>query len=181
MNFFFQESEEEADYVELINVLEEKVGYSLILCLPDTRIVCFIYVFYSVTHSSAIRRSILGTLNVIAAKMSTFGIDLVTLTLALLHHCSPPKKEHLIVGCLLEGSQNIFFLFQKYVGLRDVKRNNNNNNNNNDDDDDAPPPLPPKSPKSPKPKEETLPPPIPARNYQVRSGESASRISLALQ
>ena len=146
------------------------MGYSLILCLPDTRIVCFIYVFYSVTHSSAIRRSILGTLNVIAAKMSTFGIDLVTLTLALLHHCSPPKKEHLIVSCLLEGSQNIFFLFQKYVGLRDVKRNNNNNNNN--DDDDAPPPLPPKSPKSPKPKEETLPPPIPARNYQVRSGET---------
>ena len=167
--------------MELINVLEEKVGYSLILCLPDTRIVSFIYVFYSVTHSSAIRRSILGTLNVMAEKMSTFRIDLVTLTLALLHHCSPPKKERLIVGCLLEGSQNIFFLFQKHVGLRDVKRNNNNNNNNDDDDDDAPPPLPPKSPKSPKPKEETLPPPIPARNYQVRSGEPASRISLALQ
>nr|XP_058963310.1 myosin-IIIb-like [Pocillopora verrucosa] len=54
---------------------------------------------------------------------------------------------------------------KKYVALRDVNRNNNNNNND-DDDDDAPPPLPPKSPKSPKPKEETLPPPIPARNYQ---------------
>ena len=98
--------------MELINVLEEKVGYSLILCLPDTRIVCFIYVFYSVTHSSAIRRSILGTLNVIAAKMSTFGIDLVTLTLALLHHCFPPKKERLIVGCLLEDLKISSFSFR---------------------------------------------------------------------
>ena len=46
MNFFFQESEEEADYVELINVLEEKVGYSLILCLPDTRMGSVSFTFF---------------------------------------------------------------------------------------------------------------------------------------
>lgn len=79
-----------------------------------------------------------------------------------------PEGDVLIEPCGQESQEEVDYVEliqvledKRYVALRDVERNNNN-----DDDDDVPPPLPPKSPKSPKPKEETLPPPIPARNYQ---------------
>ena len=49
----------------------------------------------------------------------------------------------------------LFVLFKEVFRVRNVKRDN-----------DAPP-LPPKSPRSPKVKEETLPPPLPARHYKV--------------
>jgi len=43
----------------------------------------------------------------------------------------------------------------------------NNNRNRYMKKDDVAPPLPPKSPRSPKGIDGSLPPPIPARNYQV--------------
>ena len=92
--FFFQESEEEADYVELINVLEEKVGYSLILCLPDTRMGSMFHLRFLFSDSFICDQAFyFGNAQLLAAQKSTFGIALVTLTLALLHHYSPPRKN----------------------------------------------------------------------------------------
>lgn len=154
------------------------MGYSLILCLPDTRMGSMFHLRFLFSDSFICDQAFYFGSTYSSTKVDFRDCPCCAdscITAPLLS----PKKERPIVGYLLEGSQNIF-LFQKYVALRDVNRNKNNNN----DDDDAPPPLPPKSPKSPKspkPKEETLPPPIPARNYQVRSGEPLSRISLPLR
>lgn len=94
MNFFFQESKEEADYVELINVLEEKVGYSLILCLPDTRMGSMFHLRFLFSDSFICDQAFyFGNAQLLAAQKSTFGIALVRLTLALLHHYSPPRKN----------------------------------------------------------------------------------------
>lgn len=72
-----------------------------------------------------------------------------------------PDGDLLVIPCGQESEE-----VADYVELMPMLDNKNNNRNRYIKRDDVAPPLPPKSPRSPKGIDGSLPPPLPARNYQ---------------